>query len=90
MPPPPVLVDADIVNFVHTGLTVTLGSTITWTNRDQVVHTVTSGRPNALTGLFDSGTFPFQGQFSLTFDTPGVFPYFCTVHPFMQATITVQ
>ncbi|MEE8338284.1 MAG: cupredoxin family copper-binding protein [Dehalococcoidia bacterium] len=63
---------------------VAVGSTITWTNQDGVVHTVT-----ATDRSIDSGTFP-QGQtYSLTFNSSGTFAYFCTVHPFMQGTVVV-
>lgn len=63
---------------------VAVGSTITWTNQDGVVHTVT-----ATDRSIDSGTFP-QGQtYSLTFNSSGTFSYFCTVHPFMQGTVVV-
>lgn len=63
---------------------VAVGSTITWTNQDGVVHTVT-----ATDRSIDSGTFP-QGQtYSLTFNSSGTFSYFCTVHPFMRGTVVV-
>ncbi len=67
-------------------LMVPLGSTVTWTNHDPgQVHTVT-----AVDGSFDSG-FLNEGQtFSLRFDTPGEFEYFCGPHPWMRARIMVE
>jgi plastocyanin len=81
---------SDIVGFALSNITVTAGTTITWTNQDSAPHTVTSGGPGALTGEFDSGGFGIGQSYQRSFNTPGTFPYFCTIHPFMQATVTVQ
>jgi len=72
---------------------VPAGTTVVWVNNDQGVrHTVTSGTPGGNTGLFDSGEMPFNGQFQLTFTSAGglvgEFNYYCTLHPFMVATIS--
>ncbi|MCH8235214.1 MAG: hypothetical protein IIC29_03705 [Chloroflexi bacterium] len=82
--------EADIIGFAHSNITVAAGTTITWTNQDDAPHTVTAGSPGNITGAFDSGTFGLGGQYSLAFTTPGDFLYFCTIHPFMQAVVTVQ
>ena len=66
-------------------ITVTAGTTIIWTNKDGVAHTVTSS-----TGLFDSGTIGTNKTFSLTFSTTGTFQYYCTVHPSMVASVVVN
>jgi plastocyanin len=65
-------------------LTVKEGTTITWTNKDGVNHTVTSDA-----GLFDSGSLGAGGSFSFTFSTAGTYPYHCTLHPEMTAKIIV-
>lgn len=65
-------------------VTVTAGSTVTWTNNGAVAHTVTSD-----SGAFDSGSLDPGATFSQTFDTPGTFAYFCSIHPNMTGTITV-
>ena len=65
-------------------LTITAGSTVTWTNRDTVTHTTTSD-----TGLFDGNLVP-NAQFSFTFQNKGTFAYHCTLHPGMVATVVVQ
>jgi plastocyanin len=70
--------------------TVAVGTTIKWINRDAVVHTVTSGDPNAPSGVFDSGNLGSNGEFSYTFNTPGTFRYYCRTHPVMIGTIVVQ
>ena len=66
-------------------ITVTSGMTITWTNKDGVPHTVTSN-----TGLFDSGTINANGTYSHLFSTAGTFPYKCTLHPSMTASVVVN
>jgi plastocyanin len=72
---------------------VPAGTTVVWVNNDQGVrHTVTSGTPGSNTGFFDSGEMPFNAQFPLTFTSAGgligEFSYYCTLHPFMVATIS--
>ncbi len=75
-------------------LTVEVGTTVTWTNQDSVVHTVTSGTSDGTAGdadgIFDSGLMAEDDTFSFTFTEAGTFPYFCTPHPWMQGTVTVE
>jgi plastocyanin len=66
-------------------ITVTAGTTITWTNKDGVAHTVTSS-----TGLFDSGSIGTNGTYSRTFTTTGTFQYYCIIHPSMVASVVVN
>jgi hypothetical protein len=66
-------------------LTVSVGTTITWTNLDSAPHTVTSDD-----NLFDSGTLNQGAPFSHTFTTPGTFAYHCNIHPSMTAQVVVQ
>lgn len=66
-------------------ITVTAGTTVTWTNKDAVTHTVTS-----TTNLFDSGSLGTNGTFSHTFATAGTYPYFCKIHTYMTASVTVN
>ena len=68
---------------------VAKGTTVTWTNKDSVGHTVTSGtRPNK-DGKFD-GQLAAGSTFSFTFTDSGTYQYFCTVHSSMNGTITVK
>ena len=69
-------VDIMNFNFVPQVITVPKGTTVTWTNRDSVPHTVTS-----TTGAFDSGSISQGYTYSHTFDTPGTYEYSCTIHP---------
>ena len=66
-------------------LTISVGTTVTWTNNDSTSHTVTSD-----TGLFDSGQMSQGSHFSHTFNDKGTFAYHCTIHTTMHGTVTVQ
>jgi plastocyanin len=70
--------------FEPPAVSVTAGSTVTWTNSGAAPHTATSD-----SGAFDSGTLQPGASFSQTFDTPGTFGYLCTIHPSMTGTVTV-
>jgi plastocyanin len=61
------------------------GSTIVWTNRGQVSHSVTSGPGGFDTGLIEPGE-----RRGLTFRQPGTYPFHCTPHPFMTGVIVVR
>jgi len=62
-------------------LTVKVGTTVTWINQDNFIHTVTSGTsPSEKSGLFDSGDLSGGETFSFTFDQPGTYDYFCVPH----------
>ncbi len=75
-----------IVNFTYTpaNIQVKSGTTVTWTNQDTAPHSVTFKN-----GMKDSGVLQKGQTFSYTFTTPGVYQYYCTVHPYMTATVTV-
>jgi plastocyanin len=64
---------------------VAAGTTITWTNKDAITHTVTSD-----INLFDSGSIPANGTYSHSFATAGTFTYHCTIHPTMTASVVVN
>jgi amicyanin len=70
--------------FAPADVTVSVGDTVTWTNADPMIHTVTS-----TTGAFDSGDLDQGESYSLTFTEAGTFAYLCTPHPFMTGTVTV-
>src|SRR2546427_390819 len=71
--------------FSPANLTVKVGKTVTWVNKDTVTHTVTSDGSS----LFDSGFMPTGATFQFTFTTVGTYPYYCTVRPFMKGTVGV-
>jgi len=65
-------------------LKVKAGTTVTWTNEDDIPHTVVS--PNS----FRSKALDTDGKFSFTFTTPGTYKYFCSLHPHMTGTVIVE
>jgi plastocyanin len=71
--------------FDPVSITVTANTTVTWTNKDGVAHTVTSD-----TNLFDSGTIGANGTYSHTFSTTGTYTYHCTIHPYMVGAVIVN
>jgi manganese oxidase len=71
-------------------LTVTVGTTVTWTNEDVVAHTVTSGEPGASDGGFDERLDAEGEPVSVTFDEPGTFAYHCELHGNMTGEIVVE
>jgi plastocyanin len=71
--------------FNPASITVTAGTTITWTNKDAISHTVTSD-----SNAFNSGTVKSGATFSFTFATAGTYSYHCTIHPSMVASVTVN
>ena len=64
---------------------VTVGSTVTWINNDNIAHTSTANN-----GAWSSPSIAAGGQFSTTFTTAGSFAYHCTIHPGMVGTVNVQ
>jgi plastocyanin len=71
-------------SFGPAAMTVAVGDTVTWTNRDDSLHTVT-----AEGGAFDSGNLEAGASFAFTFTEPGTYTYRCNYHEEMVATITV-
>jgi plastocyanin len=70
--------------FGPTPISVPRGTRVTWVNCDADAHTSTSSA-----GVWDSETLTQYAKFQHTFDAAGSFPYFCEIHPGMQATVTV-
>ena len=71
--------------FSPSTITVPKGATVTWTNMDDVAHTVTSDD-----GKFDSGSVTKGQTYSHTFTEAGTFAYHCTPHPNMKASVVVK
>jgi plastocyanin len=71
--------------FQPPALTVPAGTRVTWINRDEEIHTVTSAA-----GAFASPALEKGETFSYTFAAPGAYDYFCALHPHMKSTLTVQ
>ena len=73
-------------------ITVSPGATLMWDNKDNALHTATSGESPTPDGKFDSGIVGANQQSKpVTMPTePGEYKYFCTLHPFLQGTVIVQ
>ena len=69
-------------------ITVTAGTTIKWTNKDGMSHTVTSDVGGA--EIFDSGSMANGATFTWQFNNTGSFKYHCTFHSGMKATVVVN
>jgi len=79
-----VAVRIDNFTFGPQEVKVKAGTTVTWTNADDIPHTVVS--PNN----FRSKVMDTDGTYSFTFTTPGTYKYFCSLHPHMTGTIVVE
>jgi amicyanin len=78
-------VKIDNFSFSPPSLTVKAGTTVTWRNKDDIPHTVaSSGR------LFKSQALDTDDSYSFTFNEPGSYQYFCSLHPHMTAKIVVE
>ena len=83
-------VDIQLFQFQPGTVEVAAGTTVTWTNRDDIEHTVTAGEPEHRTGRFDV-RLPARGTSTrVSFGEPGVYPYFCDRHPSMRGEIRVE
>ncbi len=78
-------VKIDNFSFGPQTVTVPVGATVTWTNRDDIPHTVVS-----TDGVFKSKVRDTDEKFSYTFTKAGTYSYFCSVHPKMTGTVVVQ
>ncbi len=76
--------------FVPAVITITVGTTVKWTNNDPFPHTATSGPAGNPDGTFNSGNMNQNATFSYVFQKAGVFPYYCQYHqPAMVGVVTV-
>jgi plastocyanin len=80
-----VQVTVDNFSFTPPALAVHAGTKVTWVNKDDVPHTVTSDDQ-----LFGSRALDTDDKFSFTFQTPGTYSYYCSVHPKMTGKVVVK
>jgi plastocyanin len=83
--PKPIAIDIDNFKFGVVSLEIAAGTTVTWTNRDDVPHTVVSSKK-----VFKSPALDTGDHFSFTFKDTGTFEYYCSMHPRMTAKIVVK
>ena len=79
------VVKIDNFTFSPATLTIALGTSVTWTNDDDIPHTVVAKDKGFRSKPLDTGD-----QFSFTFATPGEYAYFCSLHPHMVGKIIVR
>jgi plastocyanin len=79
-----VTVSIDNFAFAPTDLTVAPGTTVVWTNHDDIPHTVTSTE-----GVFKSHALDTDDSFSFTFEKVGSYRYFCSLHPHMVGMVRI-
>ena len=79
-------VGIDNFTFNPAALTVKAGTTVTWTNRDDIPH----GLAATNNAFKRSQALDTDDSFSFTFTTPGTYQYFCYIHPHMTGTIVVE
>ena len=78
-------VTIDNFRFTPAVLTVTAGTVVTWTNRDDMPHTVVSTDKSFASQALDTGD-----TFTYTFENPGTFDYLCSIHPRMTGRVVVK
>lgn len=75
----------DKYNFTPAEITVSVGTKVTWLNKDDTPHTVVENDKKFRSAALDTGD-----SYSHTFDAPGTYHYFCSFHPKMVGTVTVK
>ena len=83
--PPGVAVKIDNFTFGPSKLVIARGTTVTWTNGDDIPHTIV-----ATDKSFKSRVLDTDETFSYTFDNPGTYAYFCSIHPHMMGEVMVK
>jgi len=78
-------VKIDNFSLAPTTLTVAVGTTVTWTNQDNIPHTVVSTDK-----VFKSKVLDTDEKFSHTFTKAGTYPYFCSIHPKMTGKVVAR
>jgi plastocyanin len=83
--PAPVEIKIDNFSFTPPTITIPAGTTVRWTNRDDIPHTVVSDDQK-----FESKALDTDDQYSYTFNQQGTYGYFCSIHPKMTGKVVVQ
>ena len=83
--PKSAVVNIDNFSFSPATITVKAGTTVTWTNRDDIPHTVVADDKTFKSKVLDTGE-----TFAFTATKPGTYPYFCSIHPRMTGKLVVE
>lgn len=73
--------------FQPASTTVSAGSTVTWTNRDDAIHSI---QDESDLGTEESDDLGEGDTFEITYDQPGEYPYICGIHNYMTGTVVVE
>ena len=79
------VIKIDNFSFSPPSITVAAGTTVEWTNKDDIPHNVVSSDQ-----AFKSKVLDTDQKFAYTFTKAGTYEYFCSLHPRMKATVIVQ
>jgi plastocyanin len=83
-------VTIQISQFRPTPVEVRAGTRVTWTNQDDILHTVTSGTPEHRDNRFEAALDGKGASSTFTFTQGGIYPYFCDRHQSMRGEIRVR
>jgi plastocyanin len=84
VPSPDAVVRIKAFEFHPASVTIHAGQTVQFLNNDDEPHTI-----SASDGSFESGGLETNESYSRTFDTPGTYPYVCSLHPYMKGVVVV-
>ncbi|MBS3922573.1 MAG: cupredoxin domain-containing protein [Nitrosarchaeum sp.] len=73
--------------YIPSKISIKSGDSVTWLNEDAAFHSVTSGYYGNQSELFDSEYLDPEESFTFIFENPGVYDYFCTLHPWMKGQV---
>ncbi|MEC4848734.1 MAG: cupredoxin domain-containing protein [Nitrosarchaeum sp.] len=73
--------------YIPSKISIKSGDSVTWLNEDAAFHSITSGYYGNQSGLFDSEYLDPEESFTFIFENPGVYDYFCTLHPWMKGQV---
>jgi plastocyanin len=85
-----VAVTIQTFQFRPTPVEVRTGTPVTWTNQDDILHTVTSGTPESRDHRFEAPLDGKGASSTMTFTEAGIYPYFCDRHQSMRGEIRVR
>ena len=80
-----IAVKIDNFTFAPETAEISVGTTVTWTNEDDIPHTVAASEREFKSHALDTGD-----SFSFTFTQTGTYEYFCSLHPHMTGSIVVE
>lgn len=83
----PAAIGIDNFTFKPAMLTVAVGTAVTWTNHDDIPHTIVVADPGQ---ALKSPVLDTDNAFTFTFVKAGIYKYFCSLHPHMQGTVSVE